>query len=165
MWSRTTPASACQERNVFGSDPGTGIGYPARPGAKSISTAGFTIIEALVALALVAILLAAIAPLMAISHRGVRSVEQHVALVSAARTIENGLPNRDYLVPGSLTGDLAGDRWRVDVLPFAAGGIDGGEPSRWTPQTVVITVRAPSGATLKLNTVRLSRHESRESRE
>ena len=121
------------------------------------STAGFTIIEALVALALVAVLLASIAPLMAVAHRGVRAVEQHIALVSAARTVENGLPQRDQLAPGSLTGELAGDRWRVDILPFAASAIDGGSPSRWTPQTVVITVRSPSGATLRLSTVRLSR--------
>lgn len=121
------------------------------------STAGFTIIEALVALALVAVLLASIAPLMVLAHRGVRSVEQHIAMVSAARAIESGLPARDQLLPGTLSGELAGDRWRVDILPFAANTLDGGEPSRWAPQTVVITVRSPSGATLRLNTVRLSR--------
>jgi general secretion pathway protein I len=140
MWSRTPPASAAP--------------------AGEASTAGFTIIESLVALALVAVILAAIAPLMAASHRGVRAVEQHIALVSAARSIENGLPDRDQLVPGSLTGELAGNRWRVDVLPFAASAIDGGSPSRWTPQTVVITVRSPSGAVLRLNTVRLHRGSS-----
>ena len=47
--------------------------------------AGFTLIEALVALALVAVLLAAIGPLIASSMRGVRSVEQHGALVATAR--------------------------------------------------------------------------------
>ena len=149
MWSRTMPASACPEK-VAG-------GFPIGSDVKSESTAGFTIIEALVALALVTVILAAIAPLMATTHRGVRAVEQHIALVSTARTIENGLPDRDQFAPGSLSGELGGNRWRVDILPFAAGAIDGGSPSRWTPQTVVITVRSPSGATLRLNTVRLRR--------
>jgi general secretion pathway protein I len=152
MWSRITPASA-YPGNVDGD-------CRIRTCATSASTAGFTIIEALVALALVAVILAAIAPLMATTHRGVRAVEQHIALVSAARTVENGLPDRDQLVPGSLSGELAGNRWRVDILPFAASAIDGGSPSRWTPQTVVITVRSPSGATLRLNTVRLRRGSS-----
>jgi general secretion pathway protein I len=157
MWSRTTPASAAP------AEASAGLAATACAGAKrakSASTAGFTIIEALVALALVAVILAAIAPLMAASHRGVRAVEQHIALVSAARSIENGLPDRDQLVPGILTGELAGNRWRVDILPFAAGAIDGGSPSRWMPQTVVITVRSPSGAMLRLNTVRLHRGSS-----
>lgn len=152
MWSRTAPVSA--------SCGAAGGARLTRTRAASASTAGFTIIEALVALALVAVILAAIAPLMASTHRGVRTVEQHIALVSAARTIENGLPDRNQLVPGSLSGDLAGNRWRVDVLPFAASAIDGGSPSRWTPQTIVITVRAPSGAMLRLNTVRLRRGSS-----
>lgn len=149
MWSRTMPASARRGK--------VANGFPKGRSAKSASTAGFTIIEALVALALVAVILAAIAPLMATTHRGVRAVEQHIALVSTARAVENGLPNRDQIVPGSLTGEIAGNRWRVDILPFAADAIDGGSPSRWTPQTVVITVRSPSGATVRLNTVRLRR--------
>jgi general secretion pathway protein I len=157
MWSRTTPVSAASAEAGAGL-AATACARPKR--VKSASTAGFTIIEALVALALVAVILAAIAPLMAASHRGVRAVEQHIALVSAARSIENGLPDRDQLVPGTLTGELAGNRWRVDVLPFAASAIDGGSPSRWTPQTVVITVRSPSGAMLRLNTVRLHRGSS-----
>ena len=149
MWSLTTRANACPARAANG--------FPMRKDVKSASTAGFTIIEALIALALVAVILAAIAPLMATTHRGVRSVEQHIALVSTARTIENGLPDRDQLTPGSLSGELAGNRWRVDILPFAASTLDGGSPSRWAPQTVIITVRSPSGASLRLNTVRLRR--------
>jgi len=134
MWLRTTPADK--------------------------STAGFTIIEALVALAVVAIILPSIAPLMALSNRGVRSVEQHIALVLAARTIEHGLPDRELMLPGSLSGQLAGDRWRVDILPFTAGALNGGSPSPWMPLTVVITVRSPSGATWRLDTVRLRRGSS-----
>jgi general secretion pathway protein I len=158
MSSHIMVASSCPGKGLPSDvDPRVDAGFPGRTRTKSAPTAGFTIIEALVALALVAVLLASIAPLMAIANRGVRSVEQHVALVSAARSVESGLPQRDQLTPGNLTGELAGNRWRVDILPFAASAIDGGSPSRWTPQTIVITVRSPSGATLRLNTVRLSR--------
>lgn len=160
MSSRITAASACREKHARNHAPRAAADFSKPTCAKSASTAGFTIIEALVALALVAVLLAAIAPLMAVAHRGIRSVEQHIALISAARSIEAGLPARDQLTEDTLTGELAGNRWRVDILPFSVRGIDGGEPSRWTPQTIVITVRSPSGATLRLNTVRLSRRRS-----
>jgi general secretion pathway protein I len=118
-------------------------------------TAGFTIIEALVALAVVAAALAAIGGLVATSARGTRKLEAHVAMVETARAIMAGLPKRDELVLGSLSGELAGHRWRVDVLPLSAGGTDPAAAVAWLPQTVVITVRSPSGGMLRLDTVRL----------
>ena len=119
--------------------------------------AGFTIIEALVALAVVAASLAAISTLIATSARGARVLAQHVELVETARAVESALPKRDQLTIGNLSGALAGHDWRVDVLPFVGGGIDPELPSPWAPQTVVVTIRSPSGATLQLATVRLHR--------
>jgi general secretion pathway protein I len=113
-------------------------------------SAGFTIIEALVALAVVAASLAAIGALVATSARGARKLEAHVAMVETARAVVAGLPKRDELALGSLSGELAGHRWRVDVLPFA------GDPAAaWQPQAVVVTVRSPAGGMLRLDTVRL----------
>jgi general secretion pathway protein I len=119
-------------------------------------TAGFTIIEALVALAVVAVSLSAIGALIATTVRGTRSIEQHAALVEVARAVEAGLPGRDQLVAGELSGELAGHRWRVDVMPFPDQGAGLGASS-WRPQSIVITVRAPSGAVLRIDTVRLRR--------
>ena len=119
--------------------------------------AGFTIIEALVALAIVAASLAAIGGLIAVSARGARTLEQHVALVETARAVESTLPKRDQIALGDFSGVLAGHPWRVDVLPFSAGGIDPELPSPWVPQTVVVTVRSPTGAAFQLATVRLHR--------
>ncbi len=119
--------------------------------------AGFTIIEALVALAIVSGALAAIGGLIAVSARGTRALEQHVALVETARAVESGLPKRDQIALGDFSGVLAGHPWRVDVLPFSMGGIDPDLPSPWVPQTVVVTVRSPTGAAFQLATVRLRR--------
>ena len=79
----------------------------------------------------------------------------HLALVETARGIVTGLPERNDIAPGSLSGESAGYRWRVDVLPFHADFID--PDAAWLPQTVVVRVQSPAGKILQLNTVRLRR--------
>ena len=125
-----------------------------RPG-----TEGFTLIEVLVALSVVAISLSAIGSLVAVTVRGARSIGGHLALTETARAIMAGLPERNDLAPGNFSGETSGHRWRVDVLPFSADFID--EKSGWIPQTVVVRVQSPSGPILQLNTVRLRRIERR----
>jgi general secretion pathway protein I len=121
------------------------------------AVAGFTLIEVVVALALVAVALTAIGSLIATTIRGTRSIDQHLSLAETARAIEAALPARDELKPGTSTGEMAGYRWRLDVLPFTASFVDPRLPSPWMPQTVVITVQAPGGPVLQINTVRLQR--------
>ncbi|MGB6350860.1 MAG: prepilin-type N-terminal cleavage/methylation domain-containing protein [Pseudolabrys sp.] len=120
-------------------------------------TAGFTIIEVLVAIAVVAISLTAIGALTGVTTRGVRSLEQHVALVEAARTLAASLPSRTQLTSGEVTGDLYGNRWRMAVSPFFGGAVAPEADSPWVPETISIRVQSPSGAAISLETVRLQR--------
>ena len=124
------------------------------------AVAGFTLIEVLIALAIVAVSLTAIGSLMAATVRGTRSIDQHLTLVETARAIEAGLPDRGDLALGSLTGAVGDFLWRVDVLPFRASFVDPELPTPWVPQAVVITVQSPSGAVLRINSVRLHRRPS-----
>lgn len=119
---------------------------------------GFTLIEALVALAIVAIALAPIASLIATSARGVRSIQAHLIRLQTARTIMTALPSRDELMPGILAGALGDERWRVDVAPFLSSK-EMPPQSQWTPQKIVIAVQAPRGAAMTIETVRLQRIE------
>jgi general secretion pathway protein I len=119
------------------------------------AVAGFTLIEVVVALALVAVALTAIGSLIATTIRGTRSLDQHLSLAETARAIEAALPGRDDLTAGSSSGEMAGHRWRIDVRPFTASFVDPRLPTPWVPQTVVITVRAPNGPVLQISTVRL----------
>lgn len=120
-------------------------------------TAGFTLVEVLVALAVTAVTLAAIGSLMATSVRGTRSIDDHLALVETARAIEAGLPDRADLKTGSFGGQRGVYRWRVDVLPYRARFADAMPRTPWVPQAVVITVQSPDGPILRVNTVRLRR--------
>jgi general secretion pathway protein I len=119
---------------------------------------GFTLIEVLVALAVVAASLAAIGSLIATSVRGTLAIEQHVALVERARAIMAALPRREELAIGQTAGEIAGYRWQVAVLPYPTG--QAGTASQWVPRTVLTTVRSRSGTALQLHTVRLVRRPS-----
>ena len=119
--------------------------------------AGFTLIEVVVALALIAVALTAIGSLIATTTRGTRSLDQHLSLAETARAVEAALPDRDHLPAEGISGEMAGHRWRIDVLPFRASFVDPRLPSPFMPQTVVITVRAPDGPVLQIHTVRLTR--------
>jgi general secretion pathway protein I len=127
-----------------------------RSTAAKGTTAGFTLIEALIALAIVATSLSSIGALIATTVRGTRSIERHLTQLETARVIMTALPDRDQLVPGNFSGETAGHRWRVDVAPFNAANLSVRQPA-WEPQAVVVTVQSPSGGVLQINTVRLRR--------
>jgi len=126
---------------------------------KSRRDAGFTLIESLVALAVVAIELAAIGALVGGNFRATRSLEARLALVETMRTILTALPDREQLEPGDLSGELGDHRWRLDVMPFVADFVDPSGLGPWVPQAVVIRVQSPTGELLRVDTVRLRRSQ------
>jgi len=123
------------------------------------STAGFTLIEVVVALAVIAVALAAIGSLIATTVRGARSIDTNLMLIETARAVETALPDRATFRPGNFSGEMSGHRWRVDVLPFTFTNVDPRLPTPWVPQTVIIRVQSPNGPVLQVNTVRLRRRE------
>jgi general secretion pathway protein I len=118
-------------------------------------TAGFTLIEVLVSIAVVAITIGAIGSVTATATRGVQTLEQHLALVETIRTVASTLPARDQPVPGSLAGEIYGHRWRLDAVPYTGGGIAPIPDSQWFPETFKIRVQSPSGAMVGVETMRL----------
>jgi general secretion pathway protein I len=118
--------------------------------------AGFTIIEVLIALVIVAVSIVAIGSVMSANARGVRALESHVALVQSAQTVfATAIPPRKELAPGTLSGQLRGFRWQVDIGPVGSDWVVEGADVAWIPELVKIRVRSPSGATVNLETVRL----------
>jgi len=117
--------------------------------------AGFTLIEAVVALAVVAVLLAAIGAVVTTSARGTRSLEQHLALVETTRIVAATLPKDEPAALDGLSGEILGHRWRIALAPFIGSGIYQNPDSPWIPQTVVVRVRSPSGAVYGFETIRL----------
>jgi general secretion pathway protein I len=130
---------------------------PTRGLAKERPDAGFTILEVLIALSIVAVAIVAIGSVMSTNTRGVRKLEGHVALVETAQAVmATAIPPRQKLAPGTLSGELRDYRWQVDIAPV---GGDWEPPADaktgWMPELVRIHVRSPDGAGLTLATVRL----------
>jgi general secretion pathway protein I len=98
---------------------------------------------------------------MSANVRGVRSLEQHVALMQTARTVlMTGIPPRVELVAGALSGRIDDYRWTIDVGPLGGDWSVQGADVAWVPELVRIRVRSPSGAMSDLRTVRLMHRPS-----
>jgi general secretion pathway protein I len=122
--------------------------------------AGFTLIEVLVALLLVAMSLAVMGSLFASKARATVALERHLALVETTRFVAATLPKRDQLASGTFEGETSGHRWRVDVLPFLDGDVSPAT-APWNPVRLVISVRSPSGSVFRVETVRLQKRAGR----
>ncbi|MFB6463400.1 type IV pilus modification PilV family protein [Bradyrhizobium tunisiense] len=117
-------------------------------------TAGFTLIEALVALAIIAVMLGTIGSVIATTVKGTRAIDQRLALAGTAETLLADLPARSLLKPGRRSGELAGSRWRVDVAPMK---MPGGDPAsdRFVPLAVNLRLQRADGSAIQVTTVKL----------
>jgi general secretion pathway protein I len=121
----------------------------------SDGTRGFTLIEALVALAIIAAVLSSISAVIGTTVKGTRSIDQRLALTGAAETLLAALPARNLLQPGRQSGELAGHRWRIDVAPLNLAPREVPETSRFVPLAVNMRLQAPGGPAIQVTTVRL----------
>ncbi len=128
-----------------------------RSTAPESTTAGFTLIEVLVALSIVAVSLSSIGALIATTVRGTRSIESHFTRLETAQAILTALPDREQLAPGNFSGEVGDYRWRINVSPFTTNV--GTRQSTWVPQAIAVTVQSPVGGILQINTVRLHRRD------
>jgi len=117
---------------------------------------GFTLIEGLVALAVMAAGLAAIGEVTHESFLAGLAGERRLALVSTARKIVTGLPDRAQVRNGDLDGTLDNHRWRLEASSFAAAA-GPANASRWAPQSLALHVTGPYGDRLEIDMVRLQR--------
>jgi general secretion pathway protein I len=124
--------------------------------------AGFTLIEAVVALALLAVMLSAIGSVVAGSRKATRTIEEHVASLETARMVSAIAIERNAIQSSDFAGEVSGHSWHASVLPLSAA-VAPVEGSPWIPRRVMVRVKAPSGALVSVETVRLQRLQTRPS--
>ena len=116
--------------------------------------AGFTLIEALVALAIIAIVLGTIGSVIATTAKGTRSIDQRLVLSGTAERLLADLPARGLLKPGRQSGELAGSRWRVDVAPMKMASGEAAS-DRFVPMAINLRLQRADGAAIQITTVKL----------
>jgi general secretion pathway protein I len=116
---------------------------------------GFTLIEALVALAIIAAVLSSIGAVIGTTVKGTRSIDQRLALTGAAETLLAALPARNLLKPGRQSGELAGHRWRIDVALLNVAVSEVPQTSPFVPLAVNLRMQAPGGPAIQVVTVRI----------
>jgi general secretion pathway protein I len=141
---------------------------------RAAANAGFTLIEVLVAIALLAVALTAIGALVGSTVRAIRAVDRRLPLLETAQNLLAALPDRNAVQLGSQSGASGDFRWQIDVVALAALGPSAApssltlatpaaddaataepETPNWTPVAITVRVQAADGPPIRLDTVRL----------
>ena len=130
-------------------------------------TAGFTLIEVLVAIAVLAVVLGAIGAVVGNTVRTIHSVDRRLPLLETAQSLIAALPARDALQPGTQSGTSGEFRWRIDAVLLNGNVPDNaaaalstaatGAPPKvnWMPLAITVRVQGGEGPPVRLDTVRL----------
>jgi type II secretory pathway pseudopilin PulG len=131
--------------------------------------AGFTLLEALVALTLVLAFAAAFGPLLFTARRIMAHAEQRVAAQALLRTLIEAPRERSRLSGAPILGETAGLQWQVAAEPIFVAALVPPPPTqpgvgeqkrerpRWTAYRLVASVSWGPGEVVRAQTVRLAR--------
>ena len=115
---------------------------------------GFTLIEALVALALVLAFAAALTPHLFQSRRIVADADSRVAAHVLLRTLLDAPFDRANLAQATREGDVDGLRWRIVTVPLPAAASGSDRPA-WSAYRVAASVAWGRAQMIRAETVRL----------
>jgi len=139
------------------------IGIPAASRSRRVEarkeradrrSGGFTLIEALVALALVLAFAAALTPHLYQSRRIVANADSRVAAHVLLRALLEAPFDRANLAQSTREGALEGLRWRVVTVPLPAT-VAGSDRPAWSAYRVAATVAWGREQMISAETVRL----------
>jgi type II secretory pathway pseudopilin PulG len=136
--------------------------------------AGFTLLEALVALALVVAFVAALGPYLFHARRIMAGADSRIAAQVLLRALLEAPLDRSTLTDASREGETAGLRWRIIAEPILINALPSQRPKTspmerpsasaperpsWKTFRVVATVSWSPGLSISADTVRLGKME------
>lgn len=131
---------------------------------------GFVLFEALVALAVAALLLTMLSRSFLSIWQGTAHAREDLQAMMIARTVLEGALPRESLSPGVKTGFAGGYEWRTETLPastrpaaVAASAVPDDQQvdltpasgGKWQLYRIIVTVGSPSGRRVLLEAFRL----------
>lgn len=117
--------------------------------------AGFTLLEALVALTLILALAAVLGPFLSQARRIVDKADGRIAAQALLRSLLETTLDRSNLWAASREGEADGLRWSVVVEPARLDALAGREQALWIPFRVAASVSWAPGRSVAAETVRL----------
>ena len=136
---------------------GTPAASPSRPRDRRKNCAGFTLFEALVALALVLAFVEVLGPYLFHARRIMVNADGRVASQVLLRSLLDAPFDRTQLANVSRAGEVAGLHWSIVTQPMTAGDTP---PSaqQWTAFRVIASVSS-GGQVITAETVRLAKSQ------
>jgi prepilin-type N-terminal cleavage/methylation domain-containing protein len=119
--------------------------------------AGFTLLEALVALAVILAFASVLGPYLFHARRIVSGADGRVAAQVLLRTLLDAPFDRAGLANASRQGEMEGLRWRIVTEPLAVGSLQ--DRPAWPAFRVVVSVSWADGRAITAETVRLGKAE------
>jgi type II secretory pathway pseudopilin PulG len=120
---------------------------------------GFTLLEALVALALVLAFAATLGPHLSQARRIMDHAEGRVAAQVLLRSLLDAPFDRSRLAKASRNGETNGLRWSIVAEPVLAAAPGTPDRRRWLPYRVSATVVWGSDQSIRAETIRLGTPE------
>jgi prepilin-type N-terminal cleavage/methylation domain-containing protein len=118
--------------------------------------AGFTLIEALVAMALVLAFVATLGPFLFHARRIMDNGERRVKAQILLRTLLNAPFDRSNLANAARNGEFNGLQWRIVATPMAVDATPSGTRS-WTAYRVAASISFGAGQIVTAETVELAK--------
>jgi type II secretory pathway pseudopilin PulG len=137
------------------------IGIPAasRSRRERRGQGGFTLLEALVALALVLAFAATLGPHLSQARRIMDHAEGRVAAQVLLRSLLDAPYDRSRLAKASRSGETNGLRWSIEAQPVLTAAPGAPDQQRWLPYRVSATVVWGSDQSIRAETIRLGTPE------
>lgn len=118
--------------------------------------AGFTLIEALVAMALLLAFVAALGPYLFHARRIMDNAECRMKAQILLRTLLNAPFDRSHLANAARSGEFDGLQWRIVASPMAVDATPSSTRS-WTAYRIAVSVSFSTGQIVAAETIELAK--------
>jgi general secretion pathway protein I len=121
-------------------------------GVARRSSAGFTLLEAMIAIVVLALSLSVLMPSYGTGLRSIAAVDDHLRARALAQSVLAEWSHNRSLRPGMVDGSYDKFTWTLSVTPMDDPPLPGSNASQWTLYELVLRVSWPKNRQIELHT-------------